>query len=126
MEWLQRRLGVTQSGTVRLVDRLAAANLVRRERAGRSMRIALTGAGQHIVAELTAERRAVVRNALAGLSDADRQAFGRLAGTMLGGIPRARADADAICRWCDWSGCADSCADGCPDGCPVDRSVTAE
>lgn len=118
MDWLQRRLGLTQSGTVRLIDRLAAANLLRRQRAGRSMRLALTGAGQHVLAELTADRRAVVRSALGGLSDADRGTLGRLVGRMLASTRRARADADTTCRWCDWSGCT--------EGCPVDRSVTAE
>src|SRR5919197_1970413 len=45
VEWLRGRVGLTQSGTVRLLDRLQSARLVRRSRAGRAVALAISGEG---------------------------------------------------------------------------------
>src|SRR5689334_15046081 len=45
-DWLWARIGLTQSGTVRLVDRLEGLGYVERERSGRSLRLTLLPAGE--------------------------------------------------------------------------------
>jgi DNA-binding MarR family transcriptional regulator len=45
-DWLWARIGLTQSGTVRLVDRLEGLEYLSREKAGRSVRLTLLAAGK--------------------------------------------------------------------------------
>jgi DNA-binding MarR family transcriptional regulator len=119
IDWLCPRLGLTQSGTVRLVDRLAEAGLVERGAvlAGRRVPLTLTGAGQQRLDQATAARAEAVAAVTAALTGTERQALARLAGKALGGMPRDRPAADTACRLCDWP--------GCPRPCPVDASVPA-
>jgi DNA-binding MarR family transcriptional regulator len=58
LDRLRRALGMTSSGTVRLVDRLEAAGLVRRGSGadGRSTSLTLTAAGKGAARRVTAER----------------------------------------------------------------------
>jgi DNA-binding MarR family transcriptional regulator len=119
VDWLYPRLGLTQSGTVRLVDRLAEAGLVERGAAlaGRRVPLALTPAGQQRLDRATAARAAAVAAVTTSLTTAERQTLARLAGKALGGVTRDRAAADTACRLCDWP--------GCPRPCPVGASVPA-
>jgi DNA-binding MarR family transcriptional regulator len=67
---LAAALAVTPSTVTRLCDRLVRKGLVRRHRqAGdrRSVRIALTGAGRHLVAEVSRRRRAELARLLGAL-----------------------------------------------------------
>lgn len=117
VDWLYPRLGLTQSGTVRLVDRLAEAGLVERGGvlAGRRVPLTLTAAGQQRLDQATAARADAVAAVTAALTAAEREILTRLAGQALGGMARDRAAADTACRLCDWP--------GCPRPCPVDASV---
>ena len=99
---LRRILGLTSSGTVRLVDRLVAAGDVRRREGpdARTTSVALTAAGRRAARRVTAARAAVLEDALAGLSPAERRDLERLAARVLDGRrateARARGRVDAL------------------------------
>ena len=75
---LRQVLGLTSSGTVRLVDRLVAAGYLARGPGpdGRTTSVTLTDAGRAAAVEVTAARAAVLDGALGVLSPAEREAFG--------------------------------------------------
>ncbi|QKW36458.1 MarR family transcriptional regulator [Actinomadura sp. NAK00032] len=71
-------LEVNPSTAMRMVDRLAAAGLVRREaspRSGREVRIQVTAAGRAIVDDVTARRRAEISGVVAGMPAGQRRAL---------------------------------------------------
>jgi DNA-binding MarR family transcriptional regulator len=113
---LRRIVGLTHSGAVRLVDKLAGDGLVERRPGAdqRSVALWLTPAGRRAARRVLARREAALESALAGLAAGDRAALVRAAERML---PLLLDDRDAerrICRLCD----ADAC--GRPRGrCPV-------
>ena len=100
---LRRLLGITHSGTVRLVDRLAEAGLVER-RVGpdaRAVSLHLTPPGRRTARRVLAAREAALEQVLAPLSPAQRAQLQSLLAPMIEGIADAR-----ICRKCDTSRCA--------------------
>jgi len=112
---LRRVLGLTSSGTVRLVDRLVAAGYLERGPGpdGRTTSVTLTEAGRAAAAAVTAARGAVLDGALAVLSPAEREAFGALAGKVLTGLIRPPGATRWGCRLCDTGTCR-AAAGGCP------------
>lgn len=119
VDWLSRGLGFTQSGAVRLVDRLVTLGLLRRERhAGRkevSLHVTADGEARlHLGLEA---RAAAVRTLLEPLSAGEQRQLGVLAGKVLAECARRRDEADVACRLCDW--------EACKPVCPVDASVAA-
>ena len=116
-DWLRTRVDLTQSGTVRLVDRLVSRRLVRRSHAGgRAVPLHVTEDGAAVLAAWARRRDDVVDDLLAAVPAAHR---GEVVGGMaaaLQGRERPRAEADTTCRRCTWAACGDDC--------PVDRSVT--
>jgi DNA-binding MarR family transcriptional regulator len=120
---LRRIVGLTHSGAVRLVDRLADAELVER-RVGadqRSVALWLTPSGRRAARRVLAQREAAVESALAPLSPPERAALVRAAEKVLAGLaPEPRAE-QRICRLCDTDAC------GRPRGhCPVQAVATAQ
>lgn len=115
---LSKVLGITGSGTVRLVDRLVADGLVerRRGRDKRSVSLWLTDRGETAAAAIVAERREVLRRALGSLTDAKRRALAAVAESVLADLAVDRERADRICRLCDYIACPQ-------DQCPVEMSV---
>jgi len=107
VDLLGRILGLTSSGTVRLVDRLAAAGLVRRDVGGdgRVTTVRLTTAGRRAAARVTAARAAVLGAALRTLSPEERQQLGWLAGRVLAGMVRPPGAVRWTCRLCDTGAC---------------------
>jgi DNA-binding MarR family transcriptional regulator len=119
LDWLRERVGLTQSGTVRLVDRLAARGLLRREAPlGRAVPLRLTAAGTRVLRRWAAARDAITGDLLEGLSERDRRLLVTALARTLEGRPRVRAQADATCRTCTCPACGTDC--------PVDRSVPRE
>jgi DNA-binding MarR family transcriptional regulator len=113
---LRRVLGLTPSGTVRLVDRLAAAGYVTRDAGtdGRSRAVLLTDSGRRAAEQIEAARSAVLENALADLSPAERETLHGLLGTMMATIVRDKTDGVRwICRLCDLAACGRD-EGGCP------------
>ena len=119
VDLLRQVLGLTHSGTVRLVDRLVAAGHVRRVPGpdGRTTAVRLTGSGRRAAAEVVAARSAVLDDAMAALAGrpaAERAAFEQALGTVLVAMMRGPGATRWICRLCDTGAC------GRPEGrCPV-------
>ena len=115
VDLLRQVLGLTSSGTVRLLDRLAESGYIRREPGadGRSTSVILTDAGRSAAREVTQARARVLTGALAALSPAERATFQRLAGKMLVGMRRGPGATRWICRLCDIGVCR-----GAGSGCP--------
>lgn len=115
--WLHARLGLTQSGAVRLLDRLQDLGMVQRIRTDgrREVALAATALGKRVVTRGTDARARVIEAQLSGLCPADREAFMALAARALAGQTRTRDEADEACRLCDWRACT-------PD-CPMEQAI---
>src|ERR1700761_779726 len=69
VDWLRARIGLSQPGTGRLLDRLSAAGLIERAgREGRSVHLAVTPAGRELLDRWTGRRDQAVRHLTAGLA----------------------------------------------------------
>jgi DNA-binding MarR family transcriptional regulator len=113
---LKTVLGLTQSGAVRLVDRLQADGLVTRGPGAdkRSVAIALTPAGRRAAQRVTAARGEVLEHALADLDAEERATFDELLARVVVRQIRGPGATGWLCRLCDMHAC------GRDDGnCPV-------
>lgn len=120
VDLLRQVLGLTSSGTVRLVDRLASLGYVTRGAGtdGRSVALELTDAGRQAALRVAGSRAQVLDGALAVLSADEREAFEGLAGKVLTGLIRAPGATRWICRLCDTGVCR-----GAEGGCPVGNAA---
>ena len=107
IDLLRRVLGLTPSGTVRLVDRLEAAGYVERRpgRDGREVSLRLTAAGRRAAERVTAARGEVLEQALSSLSRSERQDFEELLARVLPGLIRGPGAVRWMCRLCDMEAC---------------------
>jgi DNA-binding MarR family transcriptional regulator len=114
-------LGLTSSGITRLLDRLAAAGWVTREKGSdaRSRRIGLTPAGRRRARAVLRARQAAMSEVLERLSADDREELERLLGLVVAGLADARAPALRVCRLCDRVACASAGRE-----CPLEHTVT--
>jgi DNA-binding MarR family transcriptional regulator len=116
VDQLRRVLGLTPSGTVRLVDRLQDAGYVARRpgRDGRSVTLRLTARGRRAAERVSAARADVLQAALSTLDPAEREALDALISRVLVGLMRGPGAVRWMCRLCDTTAC------GRPIGrCPV-------
>lgn len=121
IEQLRRILGLSHSGTVRLLDRLESEGLLQRRagRDGRSVALWLTPAGKrnyHLVLE---ERRRILADALGLLSGTEQAQLIHLTEKLLAGLTRDRAHSDHICRLCDLNVCPET---SCPVECAAQEA----
>lgn len=116
VDLLRQVLGLTQSGTVRLVDRLEESGYVQRGQGadGRTAALALTEQGRLAAIRVTDARLDVLERVLSVLSPAERADFDRLAGKLLVGMMRGPGAVRWICRLCHIGICR-----GAQGGCPV-------
>jgi DNA-binding MarR family transcriptional regulator len=114
---LRQVLGLTSSGTVRLVDRMTESGYVQRGpgRDGRSTTVTLTETGLAAAERVATARAEVLEGALAGLTDGDRDALRRILGTILAGLIRGPGATRWMCRLCDTGACR-AAEGGCPVG----------
>jgi DNA-binding MarR family transcriptional regulator len=117
---LRQVLGLSSSGTVRLLDRLTESGYVERVPGAdrRSTAIELTEAGRAAAEEVCRARAGVLDRATAMLTPAERAEFDRLIGKMLVGMMRGPGAVRWICRLCDTGICR-----GSPGGCPVGNAA---
>ncbi len=111
-------LGLTHPGTVRLVERLVADDLVEKTPSaedGRTMALKLTPLGRQRRRDILNQRQRRLQSMLEALSGAERRQFDGLLRKILGHLPLSRRQAHAVCRYCDAGPCFRS-------GCPVDES----
>jgi DNA-binding MarR family transcriptional regulator len=122
IERLRRALGLTHSGGVRLVHRLAGDGLVRRHSAadGRVAALALTPAGRRRARDILRRREQALSDLLAPLEAGDRATLAGLLERVLEPLPSDRDDLERICRLCDYWTC-----DGSTLACPVGRGARA-
>jgi MarR family transcriptional regulator, negative regulator of the multidrug operon emrRAB len=122
IETLRRILGVSHSGTVRLLDQLEAERLVERKAGpdGRTVALHLTAAGRRQAKAVQGARLAVLDNALGLLTAQERSQLLRLNEKLLGGLTRDRDHSDHICRLCDLAACPGS---SCPVECAVEGAA---
>jgi DNA-binding MarR family transcriptional regulator len=122
VDLLRRVLGLTPSGAVRLVDKLAAAGYVERGPGpdARTVSLHLTDSGRRAAREVQAARAVVLDGALETLTPAERATFAALTGRMLVGLMRGPEATRWMCRLCDLGAC------GRAEGhCPVANEARA-
>jgi len=118
-EDLQRRLGLSQPGTTRLVDRLAGRGLLTRAPGPdrRTNALRLTPVGAREAEHALARRHELLGPLVAGLDEAEQQAAATLIGRMLATLVRSGRSPWRICRECDQAACdAGQCQ------CPVEAA----
>ena len=120
VDLLRQVLGLTSSGTVRLVDRMAESGYLQRGPGadGRSTSISLTGAGRAAAEQVAAARTGVLLAALGGLSPAERDTLRELMSKLLAGLIRGPGAVRWMCRLCDIGVCR-----GAEGGCPVGNAA---
>jgi DNA-binding MarR family transcriptional regulator len=116
VDWLRERVGLSQPGTVRLVDRLAAAGMLQRSaRKGRSVGLVVTPSGRRALRKWIELRDAALAEVTRGLDADDIDVLHGLLRKSIESTARDRVGADRTCRTCDWPACGRDC--------PVDQSV---
>jgi DNA-binding MarR family transcriptional regulator len=123
LDQLRKVLGLTPSGAVRLVDRLAAAGLVERGPGGdgRSRSVVLTEAGRRAAARIGQARAGLLGAALADLSPAELQDLHSVLSRIMSNVVQAKEGGAWICRLCDLTAC------GRPAGqCPAATAAAAK
>jgi MarR family transcriptional regulator, negative regulator of the multidrug operon emrRAB len=107
IEQLRAPLGLSQPGTVRLVERLVGAGWVERAGGGgrRGLELRLSARGEGVLDDLLASRRAALTELLDPLSERERTQLARLLEKLLGARSGDRADLERLCRLCEWRVC---------------------
>jgi DNA-binding MarR family transcriptional regulator len=107
IDLLRQVLGLTSSGTVRLVDRLESDGYVTRGPGGdrRSTAVELTPAGRQVAARVAAARAAVLSDVLGTLTTEELQALDGIAARLVVGMMRGPGATRWICRLCDMQAC---------------------
>jgi DNA-binding MarR family transcriptional regulator len=107
VDLLRRVLGLTSSGTVRLVDRLERDGLVRRRggKDGRVTTIELTAAGRRAAERVAHSRGEVLESALGALDTRQRATLDDLLGRILVGLIPHPGPNGWMCRLCDTDAC---------------------
>jgi len=109
--WLHERLGLTQSGAVRLIDRLQELGLVNRARTAgrREVSLSISPRGEAVADRGVSARGRAIESQLDGLPSADRDELLSLIERLLRARSRPRDEGDVACRLCDWSLCTPDC-----------------
>jgi DNA-binding MarR family transcriptional regulator len=107
VDLLRQVLGLTPSGTVRLLDRLEDAGYVARRPGhdGRSVSVRLTAAGRRAAERVAAARARVLHESLSVLEPGEREVFDRLLSRVLVGRMRGPGAVRWMCRLCDTTAC---------------------
>lgn len=106
---LRRILGLSHSGTVRLVDRLVADRFVERRpgKDGREVALHLTAGGVAARQDLLASRISAVSSLLNVLTPSETAQFGTLVRKLLARQHTSEQERFTICRMCDARVCTD-------------------
>lgn len=105
---LSRLLGLTHTGTVRLIDRLVADGLVERRPAAndkRGVALYLTAAGRTARQGILKDREATLVALVSRLSVREQTTLASLLGKLLTGVSRDDMHKLRICRLCDSDAC---------------------
>jgi DNA-binding MarR family transcriptional regulator len=115
VDLLRQVLGLTHSGTVRLLDRLEAQELVIRAAGpdARTASVHLTRKGRAAARRVGAARAAVLDEALSPFDERQRAALGQALGELLSRLVREPGVTRWTCRLCDTTACGRA-EDRCP------------
>ncbi len=104
---LSRQLGLAQSSTVRLVDRMEREGLVQRETGAdrRTVFVSLTARGLRAAGRVLGARRNVLKELVEKLSASERSALHAIAGKLLTSLTVDLASGEHNCRLCDEEAC---------------------
>ncbi|HET9740435.1 MAG TPA: MarR family transcriptional regulator [Solirubrobacteraceae bacterium] len=107
---LARRVGLSHSGAVRLVERLVRDGKVQRSRGfdQRTAALALTPEGYRTVRRILARRQLELESLLGLLSTDEQRDFVESAERLLARLGESEADSERICRLCDRDACGHS------------------
>ena len=107
VDQLRQVLGLTHSGTVRLVDRLEADGLVTRGAGadGRSRSVALTPKGRRTADRVTGARAALLDRLIADLTTAEVDQLHSLLGKVMSRVVADKDGGAWVCRLCDLHAC---------------------
>jgi DNA-binding MarR family transcriptional regulator len=107
VDLLRRVLGLTPSGTVRLVDRLQDAGYVERRPGNdaRSVSLRLTASGRRAAKRVSDARAEVLQDALSVLDPGEREAFDEMLSRVLVGLIRGPGAVRWMCRLCNMKAC---------------------
>jgi MarR family transcriptional repressor of emrRAB len=113
-------IGLTHSATVRLIDRLEAADFVARDLGndGREVLLKLTDEGRSLADRLLQAREQVLGDVIGSIDRATLESLSTILDELLRTMTRSRREAHWICRVCDHGVCHGS------GGCPVDEAAT--
>jgi DNA-binding MarR family transcriptional regulator len=100
-------LGLSQPAAVRLVERLVARDLVRRDPGadGRTRALSCTPQGERVAETMLADRADSLRPLLGVLEPKEREQLERLLGRLTAGLADDRPGALLTCRLCDRDAC---------------------
>jgi MarR family transcriptional repressor of emrRAB len=108
IEQLRAALGISQPGTVRLVDRLEREGWAKRHAGeGRAVALVLTPAGRRVVKRLLAARDAALAEMLAPLDPSERDELMPLLEKLVVAQTHERRDLEHLCRLCQRRACQD-------------------
>jgi MarR family transcriptional repressor of emrRAB len=117
IEQLRAALGLSQPGTVRLVDRLEHQGWAeRRAGEGRAVALVLTPAGRRVVKKLLAAREHALSEMLDRLGPGERAQLAPVLEKLLASRTHQRRDLEHLCRLCQREAC---------DDCPVATTLRA-
>ena len=122
---LARRVRLSHSGAVRLVERLVREEKVQRSRGldQRTAALALTPEGSRTVRRILARREHELESLLATLSDGERRELVESAQRVLGRLSESGGETERMCRLCDHDTCGHS-RGTCPAVAPPDHAKT--
>ena len=121
---LAQILGLTQSATTRLVQRLKSEKLIQQQdMSGRERLLSLSKEGEQIAAALGKFRLDRIAEILSPLSDDDRQALDRIVSSLLINLVEDETHARHMCRHCDHGICR---GEACPVGSEIRRKEKME
>jgi DNA-binding MarR family transcriptional regulator len=110
IEDLRAALGISQPGTVRLVNRLEREGWAeRRPGRGRAVALALTPAGRRVLRKLLAAREEALAELLSPLEPSERRALTGALERILASQTHDRVALEHLCRLCRRSACGDRC-----------------
>ena len=99
-------LALTDSGAVRLVNRMERAGLLRRDaRRGRVVTLRATGDGRRLALDLQARRLRAIDSLFSSLTTDERAQLAGLLHKVLGGVEFGGRQARQTCRHCDHRRC---------------------
>jgi len=107
LDELRTVLGLTPSGVVRLVDRLADAGLVSRAPGtdGRSRTLLLTEAGRQVAQQISAARSVALAGLVEGLTEQELDSLHGFLGRVMAAVVQVKDGGAWVCRQCDLVAC---------------------